>query len=67
MSLIDLTMNEKQLENAVKRARDQNIIIPTFAQQKNPELIPNKIKDELKSIGLWDITPRNLFRISWKK
>jgi hypothetical protein len=66
MSLIDLTMNEKQLENAVKRAREQNIIIPTFAQQKNPELVPNNIREELKGIGLWDITPRNLFRITWK-
>jgi cysteine synthase len=66
MSLIDLTMNEKQLENSVKRAREQNIIIPTFAQQKNPDLVPNNIKEELKGIGLWDITPRNLFRITWK-
>ncbi|OLS18439.1 MAG: Cysteine synthase [Candidatus Heimdallarchaeota archaeon LC_3] len=66
MSLIDLTINDKQLENAVKRAREQNIIIPTFAQQKNPDLIPKKIKDELKKIGLWDIAPRNLFRITWK-
>lgn len=66
MSLIDLTLNEKQLENAVKRARERNIIIPTFAHQKNPALVPNNIKEELKGIGLWDITPRNLFRITWK-
>ena len=33
---------------------------------RNPELIPQKIKDELKEIGLWDIHPRNLFRITWK-
>ena len=32
----------------------------------NPELIPQGIKDELKTIGLWDLNPRNLFRISWQ-
>jgi cysteine synthase len=46
--------------------RERNIIIPTFAQMKNPQLIPEKIKAELRSIGLWDVNPRNLFRITWK-
>lgn len=32
----------------------------------NPELIPGSIKSELKDIGLWEINPRNLFRITWK-
>ncbi len=63
---IDLSILQKPLEGAVRRARERNIIIPTFAQQKNPELIPARIKNELKSIGLWDITARNLFRITWK-
>jgi cysteine synthase len=64
--MIDLTLHKEQLESAVKRARERNIIIPTFAQQKDPSLIPDKIKEELSKIGLWDITPRNLFRITWK-
>jgi hypothetical protein len=64
--MIDLTMDATGLEHAVERARERNIIIPTFAQQKHPELIPDAIKQELGSIGLWDITPRNLFRITWK-
>jgi len=64
--MIDLTVHKQQLESAVKRARERNIIIPTFAQQKNPDLIPAKIKEELSKIGLWDITPRNLYRITWK-
>jgi cysteine synthase len=29
-------------------------------------LIPDQYKKELKSIGLWDVHPRNLFRITWK-
>ncbi len=58
-------MVKEGLENAVQRARERNIIIPTFAQQKNPALIPDSIKAELKGVGLWDITPCNLFRITW--
>ncbi len=64
--MIDLTMNEEQLEKAVERAKENNIVLPTFEQMKNPELIPDKIKKELEEIGLWDINPLNLFRISWK-
>ncbi len=58
--------NEKALENAIKRYQEKGIILPTFAQQKNPDLIPDKIKDKLKNIGLWDFNPLNLFRITWK-
>ena len=66
MAKIDLTIYEDRLENTVKRARERNIIIPTFAQMKNPNLIPDEIKEELKPIGLWELNPRNLFRITWK-
>jgi len=64
--LIDLTINNSVLEKSILRARKKNIIVPTFEQQKNPNLISEKIKNELRSINLWDIHPRNLFRISWK-
>jgi cysteine synthase len=64
--MIDLTINEQQLERTIQRAREKNIVIPTFAEMKNPELIPDKIKDKLKNIGLWDINSYNLFRITWK-
>ncbi len=66
MPIIDLSMNEDQLESTVERAKERNIIIPTLEQQKNPELIPDKIKEKLKNIGLWDIDSYNLFRITWK-
>lgn len=66
MTKIDLSVDQKRLERAVERMRKQNIVLPTFAQMKNPDLIPAKFKDELRSIGLWDVHPRNLFRISWK-
>ncbi len=63
--MIDLTVYPDRLERAVRRARERNILIPTYAQMKNPALIPPEIKEELRGIGLWDIHPRNLFRITW--
>lgn len=48
------------------RCKDRGIILPTIKQQIFPETIPQEIKDRLKPIGLWDVNPLNLFRISWK-
>ncbi|MFW9932301.1 MAG: pyridoxal-5-phosphate-dependent protein subunit beta [Candidatus Thorarchaeota archaeon] len=64
--MIDLTKNEEQLKRTIERCRERNIIIPTFEQMKHPERSPDVIKEKLKHIGLWDITPENLFRITWK-
>lgn len=64
--MIDLSIHEEQLKKTVKRCKERNIILPTFEQMKKPEQIPDSIKKELGSVGLWDIHPRNLFRITWK-
>ena len=64
--MIDLEVIQDKLERTVVRARERNIIIPTFQQMKDPGTIPGRIKEELEEIGLWDIHPRNLFRITWK-
>jgi len=66
IKLITEVTNEKALENAIQRFKKEGIILPTFEQMRNPELIPGKIKDQLKNIGLWDLNPLNLFRITWK-
>jgi cysteine synthase len=64
--MIDLTINEEQLKRTVQRARERDIIIPTFAQMKDPSSIPDGVKARLAQIGLWDIVSPNLFRITWK-
>lgn len=64
--MIDLTVQADRRQRAVERVRERGIIIPTFAQMKNPGRIPSEIKEELREIGLWDLNPRNLFRITWK-
>jgi cysteine synthase len=63
--MIDLTIHPEPLERAVQRARERNIIVPTFKQQRNPALIPATIVGKLKNVGLWDVNPLNLFRITW--
>ena len=66
MTVIDLTIDEKRRERAVRRVRERKIVIPTFAQMKDPSRIPDEVKEALQKIGLWDATPENLFRITWK-
>lgn len=64
--MIDLTVNEDQLERTARRCKERNIIVPTFAQLKNPDTTPKEIREKLKRVGLWEIAPENLFRINWK-
>ena len=44
MTKIDLTMYPERLERTIQRVRERNIIIPTFEEMRNPNLIPDKIK-----------------------
>ena len=64
--MIDLRINKEGLAHNIQKAKENNIIIPTFAQMQNPELIPEQIKAKLTNVGLWDVNPLNLFRITWK-
>ena len=64
--MINLNVDKKQQEKNAKYCKQKNVVLPTFAELRNPEKISSKIKDELKQIGLWDLHPRNLFRITWK-
>ena len=63
--MIDLTVRPETLERAVQRARDRGITIPTFAQMRDPSLIPDEVRKRLLDVGLWDLDPANLFRITW--
>ena len=64
--MIDLTIQRQGLANNIRKARENHIIIPTIAQMQHPETIPEKVQDKLKDVGLWDVNPLNLFRITWK-
>ena len=65
MAAIDLTVDKQRLTRVIQRAKERNIVIPTFAQMKDPSKISQKVKNSLADVGLWDVDPRNLFRITW--
>jgi len=54
------------LKKNIARAREHNIILPTFAQMKDPGLVPEAITTRLKEVKLRSMNPANLFRITWK-
>ncbi|MBC7169834.1 pyridoxal-phosphate dependent enzyme [Candidatus Bipolaricaulota bacterium] len=64
--MIDLRLDETGRQRAAGQARKRGIVIPTFAEMRDPTTIRPEIQDELRGIGLWDVHPRNLFRITWK-
>jgi cysteine synthase len=64
--MIDLTIHERQLKRTATRAKERGIIVPTLKQMRDPVLIPEKIRARLRDVGLWDLHPLNLFRITWK-
>ncbi|MDR1252553.1 MAG: pyridoxal-5-phosphate-dependent protein subunit beta [Treponema sp.] len=64
--MLDLTIDKQTLEKNVRKAKEKGIIVPTFSQMRNPETVPDSIKERLKKTGLWDVDPVNLFRITWK-
>jgi len=57
---------EQILNATIQRCRERDIIIPTYQEMIDPQLIPAAVKNELKDIGLWDLHSRNLYRITWK-
>ena len=61
-----LKINSAVVKKNAALCRRRKIVMPTFAQMKDPNLIPDEIKKALKPVGLWDINPINLFRITWK-
>ena len=63
--LINLRKHKAIIAKNAERCREKGIILPTFAQMKDPALIPDDIKESLKGVGLWDVNPLNLFRINW--
>jgi cysteine synthase len=66
MSRIIKTYNAEVVKRTAKRCKARGIVIPTFAQMRHPETAPEAIKTRLKTVGLWDVNPANLFRITWK-
>ena len=52
-------------DNAVGRFREKNIVLPTFAQLRDPSTIPSGIVDQLATVEKDAADARNLFRVHW--
>jgi cysteine synthase A len=66
MSKIIKRLHPEVIRKTAARCRERGIVLPTFAQMRDPSLVPPAIKRKLKGVGLWDVNPANLFRITWK-
>jgi cysteine synthase len=64
--VIDLQIKDEEVFNrAAGRAREKGIRVPTFAEMIDPGRIPEPIQKKLSQVGLWDLDPLNLYRITW--
>jgi cysteine synthase len=53
------------LERTVELCRERRIVLPTFAQLADPDLVPHGIRTALTGVGPDDADPLNLFRVHW--
>ncbi len=58
MAKIGLEMHKERLERAVGRMRKQKIVLPTFAQMKNPDLIPDKVQKRVELLLVFGMSTR---------
>lgn len=59
-------LDESRVDRTARHCAQRGIVIPTFAQLRNPVLIPETVKSALGSVAMDDVHPANLFRITWK-
>ncbi len=52
-------------QRAIERCRERRILIPTFAQMRDPSGLDPSLVAELADIDMQAVHPLNLFRITW--
>ena len=66
MSRIIQSPNEEVLQRTARRCKERGILIPTFAQMRDPGTAPEAVKARLRTLPVNAVDPANLFRITWK-
>lgn len=66
MSQIIRQLHPAVIRKTARRCRARGVVIPTFQQLRDPSLVPAATRAKLKRVGLSDLDPVNLFRITWK-
>lgn len=56
---------QQNRQRAIQRCRERGIVIPTFAQMRDPSAVPREIVEALPSVDMQATDPLNLFRITW--
>jgi cysteine synthase len=56
---------QQNRRRAIERCRERGIVIPTFAQMRDPSAIPPEIVEALRGVDMQAPDPLNLFRITW--
>jgi cysteine synthase len=64
--MITLTVDRETRARNIRRCRERGIVLPTFSQMKDPGTTPRAIQEGLRKVGMWDVNPLNLHRITWR-
>ena len=52
-------------QHAIERCQEKGILIPTFAQMREPGAVPPEVAAALRDVDMQAVDPLNLFRITW--
>jgi cysteine synthase len=66
LSTIVRELHPEVIARTAARCRARGIRIPTFRELREPERVPAEIRARLPGVGLDDVNPLNLYRITWK-
>lgn len=58
-------VDAKLRARAVARARELDLVLPTFAQLADPRRVPGSVSKQLAGIGPDEAHPGNLWRVNW--
>ncbi len=64
--MIDIAVKHEARARNIEVCRRRGIVLPTLEQQKYPERLDPQLRRRIAAVGLWDLDPLNLFRITWK-
>ncbi|TBR22294.1 pyridoxal-phosphate dependent enzyme [bacterium] len=53
------------IAKAAAACRERNVVIPTFAQLRDPSTVPEPVRARLKKTPLSAVDPVNLYRLGW--
>ena len=62
MKIVDPAVRER----AIGRCRERGVLIPTFAQQRDPSTVDPAVLQALADVDMQTPDPLNLFRITWR-